>query len=238
MSIRQLLSMLGAKTGEFGIMEFFISILFSLGVGIICMFFYRLYFIRDIQRNESLAKSFIFMAPAITSIFWAIQYSLPLSLGLLGALSFVRFRTPIKKSEDIGFILIVIALSLLSSIYRFIAATGLLCIILATIFIKSGLQSVLSLKWGRYITAFVSVKTKDIKQIDKRIKETLLKEFKRLKSNNILLNEAIPQEAGYSLRYSVYFRGYIDSMLPEIITVLESIKNIERVEVFYGKNIP
>ncbi|RKY03356.1 MAG: hypothetical protein DRP55_01590 [Spirochaetes bacterium] len=238
MSIRQLLSMLGAKTGEFGIMEFFISILFSLGVGIICMFFYRLYFIRDIQRNESLAKSFIFMAPAITSIFWAIQYSLPLSLGLLGALSFVRFRTPIKKSEDIGFILIVIALSLLSSIYRFIAATGLLCIILATIFIKSGLQSVLSLKWGRYITAFVSVKTKDIKQIDKRIKETLLKEFKRLKSNNILLNEAIPQEAGYSLRYSVYFRRYIDSMLPEIITVLESIKNIERVEVFYGKNIP
>jgi hypothetical protein len=37
---------------------------------------------------------------------------LPLSLGLLGALSIVRFRTPIKEPEEIGFIMLVVATSL------------------------------------------------------------------------------------------------------------------------------
>ena len=52
------------------------------------------------------------IGPSITAIFIAIQFSLPLSLGLLGALSIVRFRTPIKEAEEIGFILLVVALSL------------------------------------------------------------------------------------------------------------------------------
>lgn len=57
-------------------------------------------------------RSFPLMAPAVTTIFLTVQYSLPLSLGLLGALSIVRFRTPIKEPEEIGFILLVIACSI------------------------------------------------------------------------------------------------------------------------------
>lgn len=38
-----------------------------------------------------------------------MQFSLPLSLGLLGALSIVRFRTPIKEPEEVGFIMLTIA---------------------------------------------------------------------------------------------------------------------------------
>ncbi|MEM7194382.1 MAG: DUF4956 domain-containing protein [Pseudomonadota bacterium] len=57
-------------------------------------------------------RSFPLMGPAVTTIFLTVQYSLPLSLGLLGALSIVRFRTPIKEPEEIGFILLVIACSI------------------------------------------------------------------------------------------------------------------------------
>jgi hypothetical protein len=57
-------------------------------------------------------RSFMLLGPSITAIFIAIQFSLPLSLGLLGALSIVRFRTPIKEAEEIGFILLVVAVSL------------------------------------------------------------------------------------------------------------------------------
>lgn len=64
-------------------------------------------------------RSFPLLAIAVTAIFVCIQFSLPLSLGLLGALSIVRFRTPIKEPEEIGFLMIVIATSLA-------AATGLL----------------------------------------------------------------------------------------------------------------
>jgi hypothetical protein len=57
-------------------------------------------------------RSFMLIGPSITAIFIAIQFSLPLSLGLLGALSIVRFRTPVKEAEEIGFILLVVAVSL------------------------------------------------------------------------------------------------------------------------------
>jgi hypothetical protein len=67
-------------------------------------------------------RSFPLLAIAVTSIFVCIQFSLPLSLGLLGALSIVRFRTPIKEPEEIGFLMVVIATSLA-------AATGLLAFI-------------------------------------------------------------------------------------------------------------
>jgi len=64
-------------------------------------------------------RAFPLLALAVTAIFVCIQFSLPLSLGLLGALSIVRFRTPIKEPEEIGFLMVVIATSLA-------AATGML----------------------------------------------------------------------------------------------------------------
>ena len=41
-----------------------------------------------------------------------IKSSLALSLGLVGALSIVRFRTPIKEPEELGFLFLVIAMGL------------------------------------------------------------------------------------------------------------------------------
>lgn len=54
-------------------------------------------------------RSFPLLGLSITTIFICVQFSLPLSLGLLGALSIVRFRTPIKEPEEIGFLMVVIA---------------------------------------------------------------------------------------------------------------------------------
>ena len=62
--------------------------------------------------GSNVHRSFPLIGIAITAIFICVQFSLPLSLGLLGSLSIVRFRTPIKEPEEIGFILLVIASSL------------------------------------------------------------------------------------------------------------------------------
>jgi len=62
--------------------------------------------------GSDIHRSFPLLGIAITAIFVCIQFSLPLSLGLLGALSIVRFRTPIKEPEEIGFLMVVIATSL------------------------------------------------------------------------------------------------------------------------------
>ena len=59
--------------------------------------------------GSQIYKAFPLLGMAITALFLGIQFSLPLSLGLLGALSIVRFRTPIKEPEEIAFVMVVIA---------------------------------------------------------------------------------------------------------------------------------
>ena len=73
-------------------------------------------------------RSFPLLAIAVTSIFVCIQFSLPLSLGLLGALSIVRFRTPIKEPEEVGFIMLVIAISIATATFK-LAFVGLILLV-------------------------------------------------------------------------------------------------------------
>ena len=224
-------------TGELGIRAFIISELYSIFIGIICMILYRLYFKNALERNESLEKSFLLIAPSITAIFWAIQYSLPLSLGLLGALSFVRFRTPVKKAEDIGFLLLVIALSLLSSVYRFYASGILLLFSLMVITVKSLIadRRIPMFKPGIHIAIFILIENLEMVEIDAQIRMALIKEFPVLQRKNIELCEASPAESAKSLRYSVYFGKEDETLIPRLISGLEKIDAVQRVEVFRGK---
>ncbi|MDE0839195.1 MAG: DUF4956 domain-containing protein [Kiritimatiellae bacterium] len=49
-----------------------------------------------------------------------VQISLPLSLGLLGTLSIIRFRTPIKEPEETGFLVLVIAAAIICATFNFL----------------------------------------------------------------------------------------------------------------------
>lgn len=116
----------------------FIAYLIAIGLSLLFAglvdLLYRAYFLKD-GRGIQVNRAFIIIGPAVTAIFLVIQFSLPLSLGLLGALSFVRFRTPIKEPEEIGFILLVIACSLSCAVFRFEVAFlliffgGVVCLI-------------------------------------------------------------------------------------------------------------
>ena len=67
--------------------------------------------------GSQIHRSFPLLGMSVTAIFICIQFSLPLSLGLLGALSIVRFRTPIKEPEEIGFIMLVIGASIAAATF-------------------------------------------------------------------------------------------------------------------------
>jgi hypothetical protein len=99
--------------------------LFLLGLSAIAAFLVSQLYVRFFgarSTGSDIHRAFPLLAIAVTAIFVCIQFSLPLSLGLLGALSIVRFRTPIKEPEEIGFLMVVIATSLA-------AATGLLAFV-------------------------------------------------------------------------------------------------------------
>jgi len=78
-------------------------------------------------------RMFIIGGPAITTLFLGIQYSIPLSLGLLGALSFVRFRTPVKDPAEIGFLLLLIASSIGAATELFVITAILYAVVFAAL---------------------------------------------------------------------------------------------------------
>ena len=86
-----------------------------LTVSLVASFFISalyLIFYQNRTTGSQINRAFPLLGIAITTLFVSIQFSLPLSLGLLGALSIVRFRTPIKEPEEIGFLMLVIASSI------------------------------------------------------------------------------------------------------------------------------
>jgi hypothetical protein len=100
---------------------------FSLVASVIVYLMYQMFYgTRHI--GAGVHRTFIIGGPAITALFLGIQVSIPLSLGLLGALSFVRFRTPVKDPAEIGFLLLLIASSIGAATNNFLA-TGILIII-------------------------------------------------------------------------------------------------------------
>src|SRR4029453_13976485 len=82
-------------------------------------------------------RAFPLLGISITAIFVTIQFSLPLSLGLLGALSIVCFRTPIKEPEESGFIMLVIATSIAVATFKLSFVGVIFIITLAALFGQS-----------------------------------------------------------------------------------------------------
>lgn len=93
------------------------------------------------ETGSQIHRAFPLLGVAITAIFICVQFSLPLSLGLLGALSIVRFRTPIKEPEEIGFLMLVVASSLASATFNiaflgFFLGVSIVAVLLAGLVFK------------------------------------------------------------------------------------------------------
>src|SRR5688572_25440986 len=118
---QQLNSLFGAVTQGGGpqvsplafLMLMAVSLLSSLFTSYLYVHFYS-----NRATGSQVHRAFPLLGISVTAIFVTIQFSLPLSLGLLGALSIVRFRTPIKEPEEIGFIMLVIATSIAVATFK------------------------------------------------------------------------------------------------------------------------
>lgn len=109
--IEQLSQADGGRIDAVGAGPFLMLLLLSVLSALFLSFLY-LRFYSGRSTGSQIHRAFPLLGLAVTAIFICIQFSLPLSLGLLGALSIVRFRTPIKEPEEIGFIMVLIAASL------------------------------------------------------------------------------------------------------------------------------
>ena len=105
--------------GDMSVPAFLLLLIVSLLSSFLIAYFY-LFFYQKKATGTQVYRAFPMLGVSITSIFICIQFSLALSLGLLGALSIVRFRTPIKEPEEIGFIMLIIAASIATATFNLI----------------------------------------------------------------------------------------------------------------------
>jgi len=131
----ELIKFIAGLQSPVGLPQAIVAIGFSLVASIVAYLMYQLFY-GSRYIGAGVHRTFIIGGPAITALFMGIQVSIPLSLGLLGALSFVRFRTPIKDPAEIGFLLLLIASSIGAATSNFLI-TGILFVL---VFASLGIQ--------------------------------------------------------------------------------------------------
>jgi hypothetical protein len=92
-----------------------VNLLINLGLGVPMAILLRWHFQRfgsTLSSRDEFAQVFPFILLTTTLIITIVKSSLALSLGLVGALSIVRFRTPIKEPEELAYLFFAIAMGL------------------------------------------------------------------------------------------------------------------------------
>jgi hypothetical protein len=207
-----------------GLPQIVVCLGFSLVASIVVYLLYQ-WFYGSRHIGAGVHRLFIIGGPAITALFLGIQVSIPLSLGLLGALSFVRFRTPVKDPAEIGFLLLLIASSIGASTLNFLA-TGILILIVFIALLVAGLTRNRVSLFGRG-QLMISVDQPSYADLDAKL-AAFLKE--RLPGPKLVTMSVM--EDRVSLNYQ--YRRRTDFNWSAFTSDLTKLAGAAKVEVFIG----
>lgn len=203
---------------------FGIAILVSLGASLVAGWLYRRYYERR-GTGSQINRAFPLLGISITALFICIQVSLPLSLGLLGALSIIRFRTPIKEPEEVGFIMLVIAASIICATFNFQFLLFLYLVAAAALWgisrARRGSRS------GRDGIILVTLGDEEAQKHQKEIEECVGRQARRS-----FVESAVSQEGLASLQFSfVDFQGGVADLQAEI----KRVAPVNSVQIFFNR---
>lgn len=102
------------KFGDFGPLDVLTNLLVALVLALVTSFVYRRTH-TGLSYSRSFNVTMVSVAMTITMIMMVIGNYLALSLGLVGALSVIRFRSAIKDPKDIAYLFLCIAIGLACS---------------------------------------------------------------------------------------------------------------------------
>ena len=91
---------------------------------------------RTLNDREYFSDIFVPLAIITTLVITVIKFSLALSLGLVGALSIVRFRAAIKEPEELVYLFFIIAIGLANGANQFLVSIICTFFIILILFIK------------------------------------------------------------------------------------------------------
>ena len=117
-------------SGESSIVDFLINIFMTIILSYIIGLVYSKYG-NSLSNRKKLLQTFVLISVTVMLVISIVKSSLALSLGLVGALSIVRFRTAIKEPEELVYFFVAIALGLgMGANQRIVTLVGAIIIIL------------------------------------------------------------------------------------------------------------
>ena len=218
------LNLLATQNIEVNLESFIFGLILSIFLAILVQYTY-MKLSTTLSNKKEFSKNFLILAATTTIIITIVKSSLALSLGLVGALSIVRFRAAIKEPEELLYLFILIAIGLGCGAGQYVIITSGVMIILLTIYISSKLK----LK-------------KDIKNLDK-LNLSVLYDFKTSEKDIDKLKNLIVENTKYAKLISlsktenettINFEIQIDEF-KEFNKVINLIQN-KKTKVFISDN--
>ena len=170
-----------------------VSLLVSIVLSFTLIQIYKKFSLSSYKR-KNFEQNFILVAPVITLLIFIVKSNLALSLGLVGALSIIRYRTAIKDPEEIAYLFICVAIGVgTGASFNFYTIIAILIIMGVIIFnSKKNNQKILE---QRYL---IELETNDIKEdLEKLIK------FMNENSNNLIRRLNIDNKKNYHLIFEI-----------------------------------
>jgi hypothetical protein len=225
-ALQQIQQLMRSPGVQVSLPDFILSLALSVVSALVISVLYQLFY-ENRATGSQIHRSFLLIAPSITALFIAIQFSLPLSLGLIGALTIIRFRTPIKEPEEVGFIMLVIASSIVCATFNYLLLFILLALALAVLLVQRYLPRLFRSKRSDGVLLLtlsggLSAETQD------RLLGILRRKVASGKLQSVSLSDSLT-----TIHFS--FSGLRAEELEGLETSLKEVAPIQRLNIFFNR---
>ncbi len=198
--------------------EIAINLLLAFALGIICSWFYR-WTHRGFSYSVSFIYTLILLAPITSFVMMVIGNSIARAFSLVGALSIIRFRTPLKDTRDTLFVFLSLGIGFATGIGAcIIAVSGTISVCLFALILH--ILKIGSSMKGNFLLRFRMNGSPD--------GNTYYEIFNKYLKKNVLVNiSTIGQDNGLELAFDVSFKD--TKQQQTFIQELNRIPELEQV---------
>ena len=217
---------------EINITNFLFAILLAAGLAFLIKFAY-IKTSKSLNDKEQFSEIFVPLAIITTLVITVVKFSLALSLGLVGALSIVRFRAAIKEPEELVFLFFVIGIGLAAGANQFFVAIVSTIITLTILYLRKVYND------KKNDNSFTDTSTNILQIQIERENYNIDKILNNIKKNVVYLNLKSFSSENKFTQFNFWFdvnKKSLDSLLKEIKKITSEDKLI-KVQIFSRSGI-
>jgi hypothetical protein len=176
---------------------------------------------RGLNYEHTFMASLVMLAPIVTLVMLFIRGDLVLSLGLIGSLSIIRFRTAVKDTRDMVFIFWVIAVGLGAGTYNWST------VLVASLFVMLVVVGLFYIRYGHTNNAdFVLAVTGSTNYEGEKIRETVqgFTTDARMRTYEV-------EDGHWEVIYELRLKDLTSQSADELIAALKAMKGVQNISL-------